>query len=117
MAYDIYEPYLEELARLRAENRRLALALTKETARTGNLRASLDAVREALGDAAGQTGTLAEDVAALVALVKPLREALTEALDEWECAAQYKGEYLSGKHDGAGRIARSQALLAGPKEG
>jgi hypothetical protein len=41
----------------------------------------------------------------------PLAAALKEALDGWEDAAQYKGEFLMKKHGDAEDIARLRALL------
>lgn len=41
-----------------------------------------------------------------------LADALEEALDGWEYAASYKGDYLRNKHGDAEDIARLRALLA-----
>ena len=106
-----------DLGAFREEARRLRLALAEEQARSANRAASLEAVREALGDAAGQTGTLAEDVAALVERTGKLEKALAYALNEWEYASQYKGDYLAKKHGDVEEIAARRALLAGRKEG
>jgi Arc/MetJ-type ribon-helix-helix transcriptional regulator len=40
-----------------------------------------------------------------------LREALTEALEEWGYCAQYKGDYLAKKHGDGERIAEWRAVL------
>jgi septal ring factor EnvC (AmiA/AmiB activator) len=111
-----------ELARLREENRRLTLALTEETARVGNLRASLDAVRDALGDAAGQTGTLAEDVAALVSVVESVRgmsgtvpddaalveEATARAHERKDQFPTHVGQFVAAYVEGAKRVGRKE---------
>ena len=41
-----------------------------------------------------------------------LEAALSEALDEWAYAAQYKGEHLAKKHGDTVRIAELRTLLA-----
>lgn len=43
--------------------------------------------------------------------VDKLREALEEALDGWEYAAQYKGEHLARKHHDAEDITRLRLIL------
>jgi hypothetical protein len=43
-----------------------------------------------------------------------LKEALREALNEWEYASQYKGEFLAKKHGDAESIARLRKLLDAP---
>ena len=53
-------------------------------------------------------------VEGLQARVQELEQALREALDGWEDAAQYKGGYLSTKHGDADDIARLRAAFASP---
>lgn len=43
-----------------------------------------------------------------------LRAALIEALDEWQDASQYKGDYLRQKHGDEARIAELRALASLP---
>ena len=50
------------------------------------------------------------------AYVDALRAALEEALDGWEYAAQYKGEYFVKKHGDTEDIARLRKLLDEDKE-
>jgi hypothetical protein len=49
--------------------------------------------------------------------VGKLEEALGEALDGWEYAAQYKGEFLAAKHGDASDIAEMRKLLKGSDNG
>ena len=48
--------------------------------------------------------------------ISMLKEALEEALDGWEYAAQYKGEYFIKKHGDSEDIARLRKLLDDDKE-
>jgi hypothetical protein len=43
-----------------------------------------------------------------------LREALSEALDEWQDSGQFMGEYLWQKYDNQGRIDAFRRLLDTP---
>lgn len=116
-----------ELRAVREENRRLSLALAEEQARSANRGASLEAVRKALGDAAGQTGTLAEDVAALVNAVESVRD-LADAFRRRECAAlelvkkypttspDWTRVHTKGTTWGDAADELERALLAGRKE-
>lgn len=49
--------------------------------------------------------------AMLLARIRELEDALSEALTDWEDAAGYKGEYLREKHGDLERIAEFRALL------
>jgi hypothetical protein len=50
-------------------------------------------------------------ILAIAEEMRRLRAGLGEALDEWECAGSYKGDYLVWKHGDAERIAELRALL------
>ncbi len=107
--------------------RRLSLALAEEQARSANRGASLEAVREALGDAVGQAGTLAEDVAALVNVVESVRGlpgmfrtgAEVSARNAAASGAQANRVKWGKAQEVWGRAADEleRALLAGRKEG
>ena len=50
----------------------------------------------------------------LVARVQELEQALLDAIEAWEYAAEYKGEHLQNKHGDADEIARLRAILDKP---
>ena len=53
-------------------------------------------------------------VEGLVARVAQLEQALLEAIEAWEYAAEYKGEHLQNKHGDDDEIARLRAILDKP---
>ena len=120
-------PALARRAREQEETiRRLSLALAEEQARSANRAASLDAVREALGDAAGQTGTLAEDVTALVNVVESVRGlpvSWRNEAGEARSAMNYNSVVSTTATDAEAQALEDcaqeleRALLAGRKEG
>lgn len=86
-----------EAARMRESLRGACVAMGRDVA-------GLVAARDAIRRLQGERDALRERAEALA-------RALEEALEAWEYAAKYKGEYLADKHGDFEDIARLRALL------
>ena len=111
----------DALAAARAEARQAEQERDKQRDENDKWNRAVEALVRDVSRAHGgevSTPSIAPTIAALCAdrlrleaEVAALRAALTEALEGWEYAAQYKGEYFIKKHGDADDITRLRALL------
>jgi hypothetical protein len=71
----------------------------------------LAVVRESEAARGALVGPLLTEIDALTFERNELRTLLVEALEEWEYAVTYKGEYFDQKHGDSARIAEIRALI------